>query len=79
MPLLNMVQMHVLFLRHKEISGDAVSYLVRCIMYAITSNKDDPEKMKVALSRIVPHVFGDHSLCDEAEWCKFKDDPNAFT
>ena len=46
-------------------------------MYAITS-ADNEEEIRIGLQRIVPHVFGSHQHCEEAEWCNYHDDPENF-
>ncbi|CAC5370269.1 unnamed protein product [Mytilus coruscus] len=47
-------------------------------MYAITQNSSSELQIDDGLSRIVPHVFGDHELCGAVDWCTFKDDPISF-
>ncbi|XP_063438315.1 uncharacterized protein LOC134719240 [Mytilus trossulus] len=65
--------------RHKELKpGEVIPYLNRCFMYAITQNSSSELEIDEGLSRIVPHVFGDHELCGAVDWCTFKDDPISF-
>ncbi|XP_069140835.1 uncharacterized protein [Argopecten irradians] len=65
--------------RHKELTSEVTTYITKCIMYAIVTNKANTELMRKALLKIVPHIFGDHHLCQEdAEWCKYKDNPSTF-
>ncbi|CAC5422659.1 unnamed protein product [Mytilus coruscus] len=65
--------------RHKELKpGEVIPYLNRCFMYAITQNSSSGLQIDDGLSRIVPHVFGDHELCGAVDWCTFKDDPISF-
>ncbi|CAC5394753.1 unnamed protein product [Mytilus coruscus] len=61
-------------LKHPEV----IPYLVRCFMYAIKENNDSSENIKSAFSRLVQHIFGDHTLCTDAEWCTYKNDPEKF-
>ncbi|CAC5422632.1 unnamed protein product [Mytilus coruscus] len=49
--------------RHKELKpGEVIPYLNRCFMYAITQNSSSELQIDEGLSRIVPHVFGDHGV-----------------
>ncbi|XP_063436637.1 uncharacterized protein LOC134718075, partial [Mytilus trossulus] len=65
--------------RHKELKpGEVIPYLNRCFMYAITQNSSSELQIDEGLSRIVPHVFGDHELCGAVDWCTFKDDSISF-
>ncbi|CAG2250175.1 unnamed protein product [Mytilus edulis] len=34
--------------------------------------------IQLALKRMVIHIFGDHSLCENAEWCTYAKDPFNF-
>ncbi|CAC5388280.1 unnamed protein product [Mytilus coruscus] len=61
-------------LKHPEV----IPYLVRCFMYAIKENNDSSENIQGAFRRLVQHIFGDHTLCTDAEWCTYKNDPEKF-
>ena len=61
---------------HKILQHKVISYLQKCFSYAISQNKNDPEKTRSALLSIEPHVFGQHENC--GTWCKFKSDPNHY-
>jgi hypothetical protein len=57
---------------------NVIPYLHRCIIYAIIQNSSNEAEMDRALSRIVPHVFGEHEMCVTVGWCRYKDDPLSF-
>ena len=46
-------------------------------MYAIKESSTEG-MLDEALLRIVPHIFGDHSLCTASTWCTYKDNPSSF-
>ncbi|XP_069102792.1 uncharacterized protein [Argopecten irradians] len=63
---------------HKELKqAEVIPYLTRCFMYAISESKQEND-LQNALDRIVPHAFGDHSLCSDVKWCTFIDNPSTF-
>lgn len=50
-------------------------------MYAIKeSHEKDPEKLRMSLDLIVPHLYGDHSKCakESATWCSYLKNPSKF-
>lgn len=64
---------------HKELKVSGVrDYLVRCVMYAIKSETSSTDNLKMALAKIVPHVFGEHTFCESASWCNFHENPDKF-
>lgn len=64
--------------RYKELRNTKTRcYLLRMYTYAIDQCQDRPDDLRVRLQQIVPHVFGDHTLC-EASWCGFRKDPHNF-
>ncbi|CAC5366348.1 unnamed protein product [Mytilus coruscus] len=54
---------------------DDIPYILRCFMYAIKENIGSMENIQLALKRMVLHIFGDHTLCENAEWCTYAKDP----
>lgn len=47
-------------------------------MYAITEHKENAVQIKEALAKIIPHTYGEHTLCETAEWCKYKENPLTY-
>lgn len=65
--------------RHKTLKNkNVIPYIVRCFMYAVTQNSSNPEKLKETLAKIVPHMYGDHSDCEETEWCSYRKNPQNY-
>ena len=54
--------------QHKIFSIAALRYLQKCVRYALATSKTKQE-LKVNLTAIVPHAFGDHTLCTHTNWC----------
>lgn len=66
-------QLYKLAKTYKELKKPGtIPYVVRCFMYAIASN--DKSKLKP----IVPHIFGNHSLCIDAAWCTYHKNPSVY-
>ena len=64
---------------HKELKNDKTqAQLTKCFMYAIKTNKNNPEKVSEDLMNVPNHVFGRHSDC--GDWCKAKslEDPSTY-
>ncbi|VDI21511.1 Hypothetical predicted protein [Mytilus galloprovincialis] len=57
---------------------DVIPYMVRCFLYAVKENTGSVENIQLALKRMVLHIFGDHTLCENAEWCTYANDPFNF-
>lgn len=57
---------------------DVIPYIVRCFMYAVKENTGSVENIQLALKRMVLNIFGDHTLCENAEWCTYANDPFNF-
>ena len=56
---------------HKELKNvKTQAHLTQCFMYAIKTNKNNPEKVSEDLMNVPNHVFGRHSDC--GDWCKAK-------
>ncbi|XP_061168272.1 uncharacterized protein LOC133177209 [Saccostrea echinata] len=56
-----------------------ISYMVRCFMYAISTKYTSEEELMSKLEMVVPHMFGDHSLCEGATWCTYHKNPLTFS
>ncbi|XP_063431634.1 uncharacterized protein LOC134714327 [Mytilus trossulus] len=60
---------------------NVISYIGRCFMYAIKEcQTKEPESLRKSLDIIVPHLYGDHSLCasEDATWCSYQKNPSQF-
>ncbi|KAK3083296.1 hypothetical protein FSP39_018759 [Pinctada imbricata] len=66
--------------KHKSLKQpNVISYIGRCFMYAIKeSQSKNPDRLKSSLDVIVPHLYGDHSLCakESVNWCSFLKNPS---
>ena len=49
----------------------------KVISYAISQNVGHPQNLKTSLNCIVPHAFGNHSLCNPS-WCGYKQSPCGY-
>eukprot|EP00105_Crassostrea_gigas_P029783 XP_011451830.1 PREDICTED: uncharacterized protein LOC105345397 isoform X2 [Crassostrea gigas] len=61
-------------LRNKKevsISNQVIQHLHKCIKYIFSKNKGDVDGMRENLQALIPHQFGDHSLC-HARFCGYK-------
>ena len=64
---------------HKAMSNPkTVTHIAKLIMYAMQQKQGDVSGLRDRLGQIIPHIFGDHTLCD-AEWCVYQTDPDNFT
>jgi hypothetical protein len=54
------------------------NYIRRMYSYAIEQCQSEPESLRKRFKEIVPHLFGEHDLCD-IEWCGYKKNPATFT
>ncbi|XP_063448530.1 uncharacterized protein LOC134728061 [Mytilus trossulus] len=63
---------------YKELQKDETKqYILRCFMYAIKGG-DNEDDIKMGLQRIVPHIFGSHENCKDADWCSYHQNPEKF-
>ncbi|CAG2250117.1 unnamed protein product [Mytilus edulis] len=63
---------------YKELQKDETKqYILRCFMYAIKGG-DNEDDIKIGLQRIVPHIFGSHENCKDADWCSYHQNPEKF-
>ena len=60
----------------KGLSPAVIGYIQRCFTYCIRQNKGKESSLLEGLKSIVPHVFGDHTLCKE--WCTYQHDPENY-
>ncbi|XP_018394014.1 PREDICTED: uncharacterized protein LOC108772866 [Cyphomyrmex costatus] len=57
-----------------KLSPKHIEYFSHCFSHAVKQNKGDAAKIEKALRSVVPHAFGDHTLC--GDWCAGKSNPN---
>ncbi len=57
-----------------KLSKSVIGHLKRVIQYVFAKNKGDPAGMEENLKAVVPHQFGDHSLCTP-RFCGYKRAP----
>ena len=65
---------------HKELKNvKVVAHITKCFMYAMKSNKNQPEKLAKALKKCTLSFFGFHDECGEG--CKVKqlENPTTYT
>lgn len=53
-----------------RISPKLIEYFSKCCSFALTQNRNDPQKVKESLLNIVPHAYGEHEGC--GEWCRHR-------
>lgn len=54
---------------HKVLKNVKVrTHIERCFTYCVHQASEDPEKLANDLGKIVPHLYGDHSMC--GTWCR---------
>ncbi|CAH3152988.1 unnamed protein product [Porites lobata] len=61
----------------KSLSPAVIGYIQRCFTYCIRQNKGKESSLLEGLKSIVPHAFGEHTLCKE--WCTYKHDPENYS
>ena len=63
--------------KYKLLTPKVIQYLQKMYTYALRQNQGNPDAMLRSLSAIVPHRFGDHTLCEE-KWCGYLKDPKGY-
>ena len=58
-----------------KLSKMVILHLEKCLKYAFARNQGDKEALRDNLKALVPHQFGDHSLCSD-RFCVFKRTPS---
>lgn len=59
------------------LSNKVINYYAKCFSYVVAQNAGNPELLKSGINSIVPHSFGEHSLCD-ISWCGFQKCPERY-
>ena len=52
-----------------QLTAPVIDYFQRCFVYAVHQNKNNPDQLRIRLNAIIPHAFGNHTMCNET-WCK---------
>jgi hypothetical protein len=58
-----------------KLSKSVIVHLQKCLKYALAKNAGNEVSLRENLKAIVPHQFGDHSLCFP-RFCSFKRNPS---
>lgn len=58
-----------------KLSKHVICHLQKCLRYAIATNQGNPTALEENLKAIVPHQYGDHSLC-KREFCGHERKPD---
>lgn len=53
-----------------------IKHIQKCFNYALAQNKGHVANFSSALQQIVPHLFGDHSVC--GDWCGYRKNPESY-
>ena len=61
----------------KGLSPTVIEYIQRCFTYCIKQNKGKESTLLEGLKSIVPHAFGEHTLCKE--WSTYKHDRENYS
>ena len=67
-------RLYALHSKNKNLSKIVVSHLQKCLKYAFAKNQGDKSGLEENLKALVPHQFGDHSMCS-SRFCGFKRNP----
>ena len=62
--------------KFQELNANSISYLQRCLMYAVKQNKGKETAVAEAIKAIPNHVFGEHSKC--GDWCRYNENPVTY-
>ncbi len=57
-----------------RLSKSVIAHLQKCLKYAFAKHQGDKEGLEENLKALVPHQFGDHSVCED-RFCGFKRNP----
>lgn len=58
-----------------KLSKIVILHLEKCLKYAFARNQGNKQALRENLKALVPHQFGDHSLCND-RFCVFKRTPS---
>lgn len=57
-----------------KLSKSVVSHILKCLKYCFAKNQGDKDGLEENLIAIIPHQFGDHSVCSD-KFCAVKKNP----
>lgn len=57
-----------------KLSKTVIIHIEKCLKYALAKNQGDETGLKDNLTALIPHQFGDHSLC-KGQFCGFRRKP----
>ncbi|XP_053391808.1 uncharacterized protein LOC128554565 [Mercenaria mercenaria] len=60
--------------KHKCLSPKVIQFLKKCFSYAVAQNKGNAKGLERSLQQIVPHIFGEHTDCEN--WCGYLNNPD---
>lgn len=66
-----------IYRKHKNLSDKVIDYLQKCFGFTTTQNENYPDGIRKSLKAIIPHAFGDHSICS-ISWCKYLQDSVSY-
>lgn len=58
-----------------RLSKVVINHIQKCLKYAFAKNQGNKEDLEQNLKAIIPHQFGDHSLCFP-KFCGYKREPS---
>lgn len=59
------------------LTNKVIQYFTKSFSYALQQNKNNEAGLKTSLQSIVPHAFGNHSLCN-VSWCGYLTSPSTY-
>ena len=60
--------------QRKKLSKSVILHIQKCIKYAFAKNQGNKDDLKENLQALIPHQFGDHTLC-KPRFCGYKRKP----
>ena len=60
---------------HKEMTTKTVKHIQKCFSYAIAQNKGNVNGFQASVRALIPHLYNDHTLCTDQNWCHHKKEP----
>lgn len=57
-----------------KLSKTVICHIEKCLKYAFATNQGNPSALRDNLRALIPHQFGNHSLCTD-KFCNFKRQP----
>lgn len=57
--------------KNTKLSKSVILNIQKCLKYILAKNQGDAKGLEENLKALIPHQFGDHTMC-QARWCGFK-------